>query len=254
MARCPHATWDPLGPQAEPKMMAHNILCFHTMAGDFAVVDKMFHDRGYYGTESHLGVRLDGFAKQWQDIMFQADANLDGAADVVSIECEDDAKDIPFSDDQLDKLIAIGTWFCSKEAHKDCPADWACHQYGIPPIFVPDSKPGRRGIATHRQGVDGNFTRPWPYAGRVTGGVKWSGVFGKLCPRDTRIRQVHEVIVPAIKHNLQAQPDYDFVVVATRGTNERKRRFTRLGKGWERFIRRRVKRGWKATTKRVRVR
>ena len=57
--------------------------------------------RGYQGTESHFGVGgrwggdakagLDGTVWQWQDLLYTADANLDGAWDVISIETADNA-------------------------------------------------------------------------------------------------------------------------------------------------------------------
>src|SRR3989304_2012376 len=52
---------------------------------------------------------------------------------------------------------------------------------------APDSEPGRRGLAYHRQGVD-----PW----RVDGGQRWSTAYGKECPGPTRIRQLSEEIIP----------------------------------------------------------
>lgn len=185
MTACPFATWDPLGPQTEPAMRAHDIVCLHTMAGPFAVVNRMFHDNGYGGTESHFGIAGDGRARQWQNLEFQADANLKGNPRVISIETADMGEDFeewtgsnvpPWTPNQLDRIVQI--------------VDWCCAKYSIPRVLVPDSKPGRRGIAYHRQGIN-----PW----RVSGGELWSDKTGKVCPGDKRIAQVKSVIIPRLQ-------------------------------------------------------
>lgn len=187
---CPHSQYDPLSPtQTEPRMQSHDVICIHTMAGYFTGTDSMFHQSGYGGTESHFGISETGFAKQWQDLDYQADANLYGNPYCISIETADlDPDDFfpnwiktgepipPFTDYQLVKLIEI----CS----------WLIKYYNIPPTLIPDTKPGRRGIAYHRQGID-----PW----RVSGGVKWSDSYGKPCPGDARIHQIETIIVPRLQ-------------------------------------------------------
>lgn len=185
-AKVPGTTWDPLGTQTESRMKSHDIVCVHTMAGYFETVDRMFHDNGYSGTESHLGMRADGFTKQWQDLDYEADANYDGNHRCISIETEDhgpefppwaNSSDVPpWTDKQIDKLVSIITWLCD--------------EYDIPKQLVPDSKPGRRGIAYHRQGID-----PW----RVSGGELWSGSEGKVCCGDKRIKQLKEIVIPRVQ-------------------------------------------------------
>src|SRR4249920_485743 len=194
--RCPFATWKPLGTQTEPLMSAHDIVCLHTMVGYMFSTDEMFRQGGYTGTESHYGVggkwgsdathNLDGVIWQWQDRAHTADANLDGNPRVISIETGDNggpnASDIlAWTPAEMDSLVKIVAWESSVEAHSGCPSSWDCHKVGIPLVLVPDSKPSRRGIAYHRQGID-----PW----RVNGGELWSSATGKECPTDKRIAQI----------------------------------------------------------------
>jgi hypothetical protein len=67
--------------------------------------------------------------------------------------------------------------------------------HGIPLVPCPDSRPGSRGIAWHRQGCDGNFAG-YAYPGRVSGGELWSSSTGKICPGDRRISQLLNIIIP----------------------------------------------------------
>jgi hypothetical protein len=172
-------------------MAAHNIVVIHTMAGFFSNVDRDFHANGYKGLESHLGVRADGFTKQWQDLEFRADANGDGNDDCISIETEDHGprfpswtgSDVPpFTEEQIDAIVKHVTWICDK--------------YGIPKQLIPDTKPGRRGIGYHRQGIAGNY--PPPYTGIKVGGKIWSKATGKACPGDERIWQIINIIIPRV--------------------------------------------------------
>lgn len=194
MARYPGATWDPLGPQTEPRMKAHDIACVHTMVGTLSGTSSMFHQNGYGGTESHWGMGADGRTLQWQDIAFEADANYNGNHRVLSMETADKGSGFPAWSDsnvpawtptQVAKLTDWLLWVTSKEAHRDCPATWMCHHSGIPRVLVPDTKPGRRGIAYHRQGVD-SYPTLYMAGWRQSGGELWSASRGKVClPTDT---------------------------------------------------------------------
>ena len=220
MARFAGITYDLLGPQTQPRMRAHNILCFHTMAGSFAGTDRMFHEHGFAGTESHVGVRADGFGKGWQEPDHTADANLYGNPEVLSIETEDyggvfgkwnlaDPAQIPaWTPEQCARLIDLGVQAClpgthPRSIHRDCPKNWACYRHGIPAVLIPDTRPGARGIGYHAQGVPG--------VGLVAGGVQWSKARGKQCPGARRIAQLKTVIIPGIQaalagHHLQEDP------------------------------------------------
>lgn len=181
--RYPHAQWRPLGLQTQPRMRAWDIICLHTMVGSLYGTDVYFKSGGYGGTESHFGVGHDGETFQWQDLDYSADANYRGSNHIISIETADlgpgfpkwntnDGRAVPaWTDAQIDRLADL--------------VAWSCHTFNIPPILIPDSKPGRRGIGYHRQGVPGYV---------VPGGELWSTARGKVCPGDRRIAQIPLVI------------------------------------------------------------
>ncbi len=213
MKTCPGAAYKPLGPQTEPRMTGHDIVCLHTMVGYLSSTDGYFRGGngvGYAGTESHFGVGgkwgkdgtlgLDGTVWQWQDLAYQADANLDGNPTVISVETADNAaRPIqPWTPLQCEGIARLLAWLCSVEAHAECPSSWTCHREGIPLALIPDTKPGRRGIGYHRQGCD-----PW----RVLGGVRWSPSRGKDCPTEARIAQIPAVIARAIEITTHQEDD-----------------------------------------------
>lgn len=199
----PRAEHRPLGPQTEPRMTGHDVVCLHTMVGYLASTDQYFrcgNGVGYAGTESHIGIGgtwgkdgtlgLDGVVRQWQDLMHQADANLDGNPTTISVETADNtARPIqPWTLLQCEAIAEFLEWVCDKATHAGCPDTWTCHQVGIPLVLIPDTLPGRRGIGYHRQGCD-----PW----RVLGGVRWSASRGKDCPTQARIDQIPAIIARA---------------------------------------------------------
>ena len=198
MARYPLARYSPLGTQTQPKMSAHDIICFHTMVGTLDGTGAMFKKSGYTGTESHFGTGPDGTVIQWQDTIYTADANLDGNWHVISIENADWGAPFPswddsgkhgdqvpaFTDHQVETLITLGTWLCK--------------EHNIPPALIPDTKRGRRGLAYHAQGVPGN--------GLVSGGEVWSSAYGKVCPGAKRIAQIKSIIVPGIAARVNGEP------------------------------------------------
>lgn len=194
-----HAVQRPLAARmTQARMTRHDIICLHTMVGYLKTTDEMFKQGGYTGVESHYGVggiwgpdadhHLDGVVYQWVNDDYRADANLDGNHRLISIETADNAPqhaaDIrPWTPRQVEAIIRL-------------VAD-RCARYDIPAELVPDSKPGRRGIAYHRQGID-----PW----RVAGGEVWSKSRGKECPGDARIAQLKTVIIPGVRLLLSGQP------------------------------------------------
>ena len=216
--RYPGASWDPLGPQTEPRIQAHDVACLHTMVGSLAGVSAYFHQGGYSGLESHFGLGHDGAVLQWQDCAFEADANYEGNHRVVSMETADtgpgfdawSGSDVPaWTPAQVDAIVAWLLWVTSPETHAACPADWLCHQHGIPRVLSPDTLPTRRGIGYHRQGID-----PW----RKPGAERWSVSTGKVCPGDRRITQLVDVIIPRVqastaKPQLLIPPQEDNMVI-----------------------------------------
>ncbi len=196
----PGAEHRPLGRQSEPRLYNHDIICFHTMVGGLSGTDAYFKQDGYYGVESHFGIggstdgAADGKVNQWQDLDYQADANLDGKPYVISIETSDGANpDRSWSPKQLDALVDLGVWLCKR--------------YNIPPVLVRDTKAGTRGLAYHRQGCTHGSSyraRGWPYDQWLQpGGLRWSTVTGKTCPGDVRIKQLVDVVIPRIKAGVE---------------------------------------------------
>lgn len=187
--------WRPLSShQTQAKMSRHDIICLHTMVGYLKSTDTLFKQNGFTGVESHFGVGgiwgpdqeagLDGVVYQWQDTTYRADANLDGNHRLISIETADNAPKLasdikPWTAKQVRAIIKLVAALCQR--------------YDIPAELVPDSKPNRRGIAYHRQGIN-----PW----RVSGGELWSSARGKECPGDKRIAQIKSVIIPGVRNVL----------------------------------------------------
>lgn len=192
MTTLPGAKVAYLGPQTEPRMTAHDLVVVHTMAGGLAGTDGWFrvgNGLGFDGTEAHIGIGgatdgpADGEVRQWQDLDYQADANWQGNHRCISVETSDGGDpDRPWSAAQAAALVDTLAWLCRR--------------YGIPPRLVPDSRPGRRGIAYHRQGID-----PW----RAADGERWSKTAGKPCPGPVRIRQLVHDVIPAVVARLAQQ-------------------------------------------------
>jgi hypothetical protein len=169
------------------------------MVGNLTSTTAMFDADGYTGLESHFGVggvwggdaghQLDGVVYQYQDTEWTADANYQGNPRVISIETADNAPQT---------VEAIVGWTAAQAEAIARIIAWACTTHNIPPVLVPDSKPGRRGIAYHRQGCehsDGLGSHPgW----LVAGGERWSTVLGKGCPGPTRVTQLSAVVIPRV--------------------------------------------------------
>jgi hypothetical protein len=207
MTRYSGATYRPLGKQGEPAMKTHAIICVHTMVGYLTSTDAMFRKGGYTGTESHYGIGgkwggdaskgLDGEIYCWQDDAYSADANLDGWHRVISIETADNAPS---------RVEDIAEWTPRQCESIARVIAFHCRAHNIPPTLIPDTKPGRRGIAYHRQGClhsDGLGSHPgW----LVAGGEKWSSAKGKGCPGPRRITQLRDVVIPRVQEILSPKP------------------------------------------------
>lgn len=181
---CPFAVHAPIGPNPEREGLIEgpDVVCVHTMVGGLMAVESYFAQHGYSGVESHWGVgnacdgERDGQIRQWQSTRYQADANY-YARNVLSIETSDCGEwRKPWSPKQLNSIVHL--------------VAWCCDEFDIPKRLIPDTKPGRRGVGYHRQGID-----PW----RVDGGVLWSSSQGKRCPGDARIAQIKHEVIPAIQ-------------------------------------------------------
>lgn len=177
MARMPSARWR--GEHGSRLMTRYDIVCIHTIVG-FAPAHA-----------AHFSTDADGKIDQSRDTRFRSAANLDGNHRVIAIENEDhgprfgpwninDGHAVPaFTPEQIEAIAEI----CA----------WAHETHGIPLVACPDSRPGSRGIAYHRQGIDGNW-EGYRFGGRVSGGETWTLHRGKVCPGDRRIAQLPEII------------------------------------------------------------
>jgi hypothetical protein len=180
MARMPGAQW--LGEHSPGTPMSrYDIVCIHTIVG---------HPPAH---AAHFSTEASGHIYQSRDTKFRSAANLEGNHRVIAIENEDmgapfpewggDGRKVPpLTDEQVTACAEILAW-----AHKT---------HGVPLQLCPDSRPGSRGLAYHRQGIDGNFG-PFRFGGRVAGGETWTLSPGKVCPGDARIAQLPEILVRA---------------------------------------------------------
>lgn len=179
MARMPGVEYVPANDgNSRLAMKRQDIVCIHTIVGYFPA------------PAAHFSTRNDGWIRQHRDTSVQSAANLNGNPRVISIENEDHGP-------------AYGSWSGSNVppfTAAQCEAiaricAWANQAHGVPLGLCPDSRPGSRGIAYHRQGIDGNFGS-FAYGGRVSGGEVWSSSTGKVCPGDKRISQIINTIIP----------------------------------------------------------
>ncbi len=180
MARMPQAEWQ--GEQSPGTLMVrYDVVCVHTIVG-YAPAHA-----------AHWSVHGTGKIDQSRDTRYRSAANLYGNHRVLAIENEDHGtppfpawggSDVPaLTPEQVESCAEILAW-----AHRE---------HGIPLQLCPDSRPGSRGLAYHRQGCDGDYTDG--YRGRVSGGELWSSSRGKVCPGRHRIAQVPAILARAIE-------------------------------------------------------
>lgn len=179
------------GTQTQLPMARYDLVVLHTMVGTLTGTDALFRRDGFGGTESHFGIggrwgdNRDGHIIQWQDTTHRADAQLDGNHRSISIETADNfprsAADIlPWTPAQLSSIVEVTAW--------------ACRVHDIPAVLVPDSRPGRRGIAYHRLGCEHSRGVGKVPGFLVAGGERWSNAIGKECPGPQRIAQMPEIV------------------------------------------------------------
>lgn len=176
MSRMPGAKWT--GEHGSRKMVRYDAVCIHTIVG---------HAPAH---AAHFSTDANGGIYQSRDTAFQSAANLEGNYRIIAIENADmppawntgDGHAVPdFTPAQVESIAKILVW---------------CNQvHGIPLVPCPDSRSRSRGIAYHRQGIDGNFGS-YAYPGRVPGGERWTKSRGKVCPGDRRIKTLLERIIP----------------------------------------------------------
>lgn len=201
MARMPGTTW--VGEHGSREMDRYDIVCLHTIVG-WAPAHA-----------AHFSVKADGTILQSRDTRFRSAANLDGNHRVIAIEVEDHGPD--FGGVPTDTR----TWPAMTDAQVASCARitaWAHEEHDVPLQLCPDSRPGSRGLAYHRQGIDGNFGEgtAYPALGRVAGGEVWTSSRGKVCPGDARINQRPAVLAQAI--DLTTDQEDDMFTDADRAT------------------------------------
>lgn len=200
MARMPGARW--VGPHHDNgRMSRYDIVCIHTIVGRAPA------------HAAHFSTDGAGNIYQSRDTAYRSAANLNGNHRIIAIENEDmgphfpkwntgDGHAVPaFTDAQLTAIAKILAW-----AHKT---------HGVPLQLCPNSKPGSRGLAYHRQGIDGNFG-PYKYPGRVAGGEVWTSARGKVCPGDRRIAQLPEILNRAKRIVNGENPEGDWFDMASK--------------------------------------
>ncbi len=179
MAVYPKANYRPLGTQTEARLAKKHKVILHTMVGSLWGTDSYFRQEGFSGVESHFGVGGDGEVLQWQDTEYEADAQLQGNDDCISIETADHGPEFPswsgsnvpsWTSAQLEEIAQI--------------VAWVCKTHNIPCVLITDTEDSTKGVGYHRQGID-------PYR---THGETYSNSFGKVCPGDRRVAQVPKVI------------------------------------------------------------
>lgn len=156
-------------------MARYRGVCFHVAVSEGASLFSYFNQPG--NPTSHFYIRRDGTVEQYVDTQFRAPANLDGNPSLISVETQGGVRNVDterWTEDQVDALARI--------------AAWANRTHGIPLTQMANSLPGTRGIGYHRLGID-----PW----RVSGGERWSGSYGKVCPGGGKIAQIPRIITMA---------------------------------------------------------
>lgn len=188
MAIMPGADW--VGPHHDNGLMSrYDIVCIHTIVGN-----PPAH-------AAHFSTRADGWLFQSRDTTHQSAANLNGNHRIIAIENDDFGPEYgswsgsnvpPFTAEQCESIALV----CA----------WAHQVHGIPLELCPNSLSTSRGIAYHRQGIDGNFGG-FAYGGRVSGGEVWTKHFGKVCPGDNRITQLINTIIPRARQMAGLEDD-----------------------------------------------
>jgi N-acetylmuramoyl-L-alanine amidase len=174
----PGTVW--LGEHGSAPMARYDIVCVHTIVG-YAPAHA-----------AHFSTDTDGHIYQSRDTAYRSAANADGNPRIIAVENADmpppwDTRDghaVPgFTPAQIEAIAQVYAW---------------CHTtHGVPLQLCPDSRPGSRGLAYHRQGIDGNFAG-YAYPGRLAGGEVWTKARGKVCPGDRRIAALQQILDRAI--------------------------------------------------------
>lgn len=180
MAIMPGADWQ--GAHHDNGVMSrYDIVCIHTIVGN-----PPAH-------AAHFSTRGDGWLYQSRDTYYRSAANHNGNHRIIAIENDDHGPEFGSWNTQDGHAVPAFTAAQIESIAAVCA--WAYQVHGIPLELCPNSLPTSRGIAYHRQGIDGNFGS-YDYGGRVAGGELWTTAQGKVCPGDRRITQLINQIIP----------------------------------------------------------
>lgn len=183
--RKPVDRYRPGGSPATP-MTSHRRVVLHTAVSDTDSLYGLFATPG--NAVSHFYVRENGVVEQYIDTRIRSSANLEGNPDCITVETHDG-----YGDDWGGGAPGPRWTKAQVESLADL-ARWAKRVHNVPLRRLRSSRPGTRGVGWHRQGCDGNFPASGILRGRVPRGERWSYSFGKVCPTDTRIKQVAEIV------------------------------------------------------------
>jgi hypothetical protein len=191
-------------------MERYDIVCIHTIVG---------HAPAH---AAHFSTHHDGRIVQSRDTRYRSAANLNGNHRVLAVENEDmgpgfppwnpnaraddggmgacydgtDPDGPPAVEHDDDAHVLVDVPPLTEHQVEACARilAWAHATHGVPLQLCPDSRPGSRGLAYHRQGIDGNWGPPHRFPGRVPGGEVWTLSRGKECPDDRRIAQLPAIL------------------------------------------------------------
>lgn len=180
LARVPFAIWDPITDRDTIRQSPVR-MTLHTAWAN--APDIYGPNRGQGATYAHFYNPTSGELRQHQEANRMARADLYGNGSTVSVEHQDERRDMPFSDAQMEADARLFA------ALVTAPGSRVPNRIAT----VNDT----RGLAWHRLGCRGNFGRFDPndrttWSAAQTG-ERWSDVTGKTCPTNPRIRQVEEI-------------------------------------------------------------
>ena len=163
-------------------------IVLHTDAGNNASLRGWFNNPSARAS-SHFHVAKNGTVEQYVDADLIAWTTGEGNPTTVGVETQGYGTE-EWTDAQVEELAAL--------------CRWAARTYGFPLRRMKSSKPGARGVGTHRLGVNGNFPNTGIQRGREQrgGGELWSSARGKTCPGDKRQAQFPGIVRLAQRHKI----------------------------------------------------
>jgi hypothetical protein len=191
----PEAEWRPFSGKSTTPVQP-DILVAHTEVGSNEGSISWGAKAG--NPYAHNYTSCGGKTVQCQDLKHRSAAVLEGNPYAICWETED-TKSACFADwDHTCGNVPAWTNAQVQRLIKDMA--WCCVRFNIPPVLIPDTKKGRRGLAYHRQGVPNS--PEW-----VTGNLSWTKSTGKCCPDWRRIDQFKTKVVPGVRALVLGEDD-----------------------------------------------